>query len=131
MFAAPAIGSEVTVTVRQKNNYYFDKNPTFDTAFKGTVVTSNKWDAPNTIKLHTSNEKYPDSIIPLEWVVDIAYTDGTVPLQVEVDNNTKTWQIAGSKGAIYTVTRKFNRYSCTCTGFQFRKHCKHIDSVNG
>lgn len=38
-------------------------------------------------------------------------------------------QVAGSKGAVYHVTKRGENYSCTCSGFSFRRKCRHIDSV--
>jgi hypothetical protein len=37
--------------------------------------------------------------------------------------------VTGSNGTIYYVTRSTNTYVCTCSGFQFRRKCKHIDSI--
>lgn len=34
-----------------------------------------------------------------------------------------------SKEKEYIVSLKENSYSCTCTGFTFRGHCKHINAV--
>jgi hypothetical protein len=38
-------------------------------------------------------------------------------------------QVTGSNGAVYHVTKRGVNYSCTCSGFQFRHKCKHIDSI--
>ena len=40
-----------------------------------------------------------------------------------------TWQIVGSKGSTYTVEKTQTGYTCTCSGFKFRGHCKHIAAV--
>jgi len=40
-----------------------------------------------------------------------------------------SWQIAGSKGNSYTVEKTQTGYTCTCSGFKFRGHCKHIAAV--
>lgn len=38
-----------------------------------------------------------------------------------------TKQVKGSKGNVYTVTRRENgSWHCTCTGFHYRKNCRHI-----
>jgi len=39
------------------------------------------------------------------------------------------WTIKGSKGDSYTVTSKDGQWNCTCTGFGFRRKCKHIESA--
>jgi hypothetical protein len=36
-------------------------------------------------------------------------------------------RIAGSNGSFYEIYKNGANYSCTCTGFQFRKKCKHVE----
>jgi hypothetical protein len=36
-------------------------------------------------------------------------------------------QVAGSKGSVYQVNLDAN--TCTCTGFQYRGRCKHIEQA--
>jgi hypothetical protein len=38
--------------------------------------------------------------------------------------------ITGSNGSTYTVSKNGGRYSCTCTGFQFRRKCKHTQEFD-
>ena len=38
--------------------------------------------------------------------------------------------VKGSGGKEYFITKVGNKYNCTCTGFQFRHKCKHIEEVN-
>lgn len=41
-----------------------------------------------------------------------------------------TWQVANSKkNGFYTVTFDKRGWSCTCTGFGFRRACKHIEQT--
>ena len=42
----------------------------------------------------------------------------------------ETWEVQGSKGDIYTVSLLNGRYSCTCQGYLFRSHCKHIEQLS-
>jgi hypothetical protein len=34
------------------------------------------------------------------------------------------FEVMGSRGDVYAVDR-----NCTCPGFRYRRHCKHIDMV--
>lgn len=39
------------------------------------------------------------------------------------------WEVAGSKGNRYTVSLNNSNWSCTCPGFGFRGHCRHIEET--
>ena len=39
----------------------------------------------------------------------------------------RTWQVVGSRGTIYTVTESEGVRQCSCSGYQFRGRCKHLD----
>jgi hypothetical protein len=45
------------------------------------------------------------------------------------ENTAPTWTVTGSKGDKYTVTKEDNGFTCSCTGFQFRGKCKHIEQI--
>lgn len=40
-----------------------------------------------------------------------------------------TYEVKGSTGATYIVTKRKNAYYCSCTGFQFRGQCKHVEQI--
>jgi hypothetical protein len=42
----------------------------------------------------------------------------------------RAWQVAGSKGNIYTVTQELGTWSCTCSGFKFRGQCRHVEEIS-
>jgi hypothetical protein len=42
----------------------------------------------------------------------------------------ETWEVEGSKGNRYTVSRDSGRWSCTCPGHGFRGRCRHVDEVS-
>lgn len=44
------------------------------------------------------------------------------------DSNTRVFKIQSGEKE-YFVTKNIEKYSCTCTGFNFRAKCKHIDAV--
>jgi hypothetical protein len=39
-------------------------------------------------------------------------------------------EVSGSNGKKYFITGQGNVYQCTCSGFQFRRKCKHVDNIN-
>ena len=67
-------------------------------------------------------------MINLRHVRDIVYETGQV---TTIDDTGRIWEITGSRGDRYLVTRDARGYSCDCKGFQFRKSCRHITEVHG
>lgn len=56
---------------------------------------------------------------------DFVRTQERLPL---VESN--AWKVTGSTGNKYIVERDMlGSYSCTCLGFNFKKHCSHIDRI--
>lgn len=39
------------------------------------------------------------------------------------------WQVAGSKGNVYTVNLHNGQWTCTCPGHQFRRQCRHVEEL--
>lgn len=48
--------------------------------------------------------------------------------EVEEKPSGQTWTVTGSKGDQYIVSLDGERWSCTCSGFQFRSRCRHVDA---
>ena len=106
LYAAGVVGSEF--------NYY-----------TGTIMRE-KWFAVDEVGITTGNPDFPFRRINRERIVAVG--DKAVDFtQVPADREVRTF--TGSKGDTYTVTREGRRATCTCTGFQFRKKCKHVDEV--
>lgn len=48
--------------------------------------------------------------------------------QEPVEEQEGSWEVPGSKGTTYTVTRKDNHWTCTCVAGGFGKACKHVQA---
>jgi hypothetical protein len=38
-------------------------------------------------------------------------------------------EVVGSGGKVYYVTKRGANYLCTCSGFQFRHKCRHVEQI--
>ncbi|CAB4130093.1 Zinc finger, SWIM-type [uncultured Caudovirales phage] len=103
-----------------KSAYFFDISE-FE-LFEGEELPPPKWvSGIETLVLSTAIADFPFRLIPRSDIVEI---DG-IPYRGN-EPQQQTIEVAGSKGAVYQVTLGKQK-SCTCSGFQFRKHCKHIE----
>jgi hypothetical protein len=118
----PAINSQVVVTVRYRDIYYFAEKPYKLVTLTGKVVKSQKWVKADSFSLETTDKEYPVKIIPVSWVTDVKIISGKV-------DTVNVYNVVGSKGDKYTVTKSADQYSCTCVGFKFAAKCKHIQSI--
>ena len=50
--------------------------------------------------------------------------------EVKTEPVGRSWTVKGSKGDEYTVTELDGAWACTCSGFRFRGHCRHIEEAN-
>lgn len=117
-------GEVVELTVKERNT---NLNATSEFKFftlNGTIQRSAHYDPPETIRLFTADKRFPVSVIPTKNIVSVA--GKAVNLE---KTDSQTWDVVGSKGSHYTVTRIGSDYTCNCPGFGWRKHCKHIDGV--
>ena len=129
-FDKPAVGAIVRVKVRSRSHYYYRTADWTEEEYEGTVLPAAKWTRDTAFVLATPQfDRMPVRDIPLHDVVDLQYLNGAAATKSTVSSDVQTWSVAGSKGSNYTVTRQAGKYSCTCAGFGFRRHCKHVDSV--
>lgn len=84
-----------------------------------------KWVGEHELALTTGNPEWPVRVIQRDRIISI---DGRTVAQPA---SSKTLQkvVRGSKGDEYIVTKSGGRITCTCTGFQFRKNCKHTQEL--
>lgn len=92
--------------------------------YEGEQVPAFKWSEPGTVCLTTGDpffpvrQIHPDSIVS----IDDALVEAPKPKTEE-----RVLVVQGSKGSTYTVTVAPRGNSCTCSGFQFRRSCKHVN----
>lgn len=122
------LGQRVTITVehvlwpiRDRYAFYIPKTETYT----GTLVHQ-PWFESNEIGITTDLEWLPFRRIKINRIVKVG--DEAVSHQLTSSENTVI-TVPGSKGNTYTVTKQFGKASCTCTGYSFRKTCKHLSLV--
>jgi len=112
----------ISITVRSPAPkgaiFYYEPSTSI---FTGTLIPNPEWVADDCITMQLEDGSL--AVIPKQEIV------GQPP---EPDKaSAASYQVKGSKGNLYTVTRTGKIWSCTCTGFQFRKDCKHIREAKG
>ena len=94
--------------------------------YTGTVVKIHKWLTDREFCM-TGDEAWPIRVINLGMVRDMRILEGT---GTDVDSSVQTWEVKGSRGDRYLVTRDAAGWTCDCKGFQFRKNCRHITEIS-
>lgn len=127
----PAVGTKVKITTRHRKRSYWHPDRDYeDFEIVGEILPSFKWLSPQ--EFVVSNAKHPQgsSVVNLANVIDFKDLSGkTIKISLPKDDY-KEWTFTGSKGNSYLVIRSQGRYNCTCAGFTFRKHCKHIQEAS-
>jgi hypothetical protein len=122
MIARPDVGSMIEVTVTDPFAGRMIPPQPDTRQYQGCVVKSDRWLTDQEFAM-TGDARYPVRVINLRWVRDIDYQSGQGST---VDNSVKTWEVTGSRGDRYLVTRNSSGYTCDCKGFQFRGSCRHV-----
>ena len=129
--AVPKIGSRVRVTTMYPNTYaYRGENNNYVTYTREGVVVQSIFRDPFMFAVETGAPDHPVSEFNAksQHVVKIELLMGTAE---KVATDSKAWKVKSSKGnKFYLVTRVNGKFSCTCTGFEFRKDCKHVGAVS-
>lgn len=121
-----------TVTIKVKNvlwpwrHLYTDnvRIPQFN-HYTGTIVRQ-KWYDANEIGITADDGHVKVRRISRENIVSV--NDVAVDY-VLIKSGRAEILVTGSKGDTYTVTKENGKATCTCSGFQFRKTCKHAQGV--
>lgn len=98
--------------------WFFEQPEFFE--YEGEEVAV-KWLRPDQIALSTGNPEFPFRVISRNKIVSI----NNKPVE-QKESQVKTFNVKGSKGDSYTVTIGNGKSHCTCSGFQFRRTCKHV-----
>ena len=108
----PNIDSNVTVTVKFG-----------DTAreYSGTVLKPFRWLTDRQFAM-SGDREMPVRVIDAHYITNLLVHSGATR---SVSTASVVRQVAGSRGAVYTVTHDSRGVRCSCPGFQFRKSCKH------
>jgi len=129
----PDIGTFVEVEVidsAYSRKHVYEKpwliSPTFKC--KGKVLPSPSWQK-NGGFLNISADFGTQGIrqISLDKIVSIIIVTNLNSVQHKpIVQHHKSWTVKSSNGNEYTITEFAGKRKCTCTGFSFRKKCKHI-----
>ncbi len=133
----PKVGTWVRVQTDYsdaKKNFHWVIRRKYESV--GRVVESQDWEGENTFALLTNDSKMRIKTIDLKYVTSIEVikaqklheeTNGAFKATlVEEKSAARTFEIKGSKGNTYIVTKdKFN-WSCTCIAGERGKRCKHV-----
>ena len=118
----PTVGSRIKVrTSYSQGPAMIPPQPAFH-EYEGEVLTPYKWLSDREFCM-SGNTEWPIRVISMGLVEDIQLISGEFK---EVNTGVQSFEVEGSKGKKYTVTRLQTGWSCTCPGFQFRKSCKHV-----
>ena len=129
--AVPKVGSRVRVTTMYPNTYaYRGEFDNYVTNTREGVVVPSIFKDPFMFAVHTGDHDHPVSEFNAKslHVVQIEVVKGE---STQVATDKKAWKVKSSDGKkFYLVTLVGGKFSCTCTGFEFRKDCKHIGAVS-
>jgi len=120
--------SQITVRTRLYQPSYHRPDPYCEHEIIGEQLDNIKWLKPDEIAV--TNPKHPNGFSILHkknivWIKDLQGKKSTV----KIDPEYRQWTVNGSKGNTYLVIRQKGQYNCTCTGFTYRKSCRHIIEV--
>jgi hypothetical protein len=112
----PTVDSTVTVTLEFTHG---------SKTFTGRVLKPYRWLSDRQFTLSGDTEM-PVRVIDGRYVTSLVVHSGS---SLSVDTGVRVRQVAGSRGAVYTVTHDNRGIRCTCPGFQFRKSCRHLSET--
>jgi hypothetical protein len=123
------LGEEVTLKVMNpmwpyRTAYAFPQ-PEFN-VYTGTVMRE-KWFKPDEVGITTGQKDFPFRRIERNRIVEVNGVE--TKFQEAKELPVIRLRVEGSKGNIYEVVQDQTGSSCTCPGFKFRGHCKHLEEL--
>lgn len=67
--------------------------------------------------------------VPSDTTLEEAYAAWECTQKTPEKSPRQEYLVEGSKGAIYKVVSQDGKWTCTCSGFGFRKSCKHVTDI--
>jgi len=119
----PNIGWEEPTVFRIKTDKILMKGN-----FENPVLNNGR-NATKNLSYHTDPHI---ALIDILNVKNIRYTDRDEEIEKKDINipSSLEREISGSKpGSTYVVSFKNNNWACTCSGFGFRRSCRHVNEV--
>lgn len=126
MIQIPTKDSKVRVTVRYSQGPNMIPPQPGSHIFEGVVVPNYKWLNDRQFCI-TGDDTMKVRVIDMNLVNDIELLSGDMK---SVDTTVKVFEVSGSKGNKYIVTKDSKGWDCTCPGFTFRKSCKHVSELS-
>lgn len=122
----PTVGSVVKIRTRyMQGPSMIPPLPNF-VEYQGKVLPKYKWLTDREFCL-TGTDEWPIRVINMEYVQDLELISGDLK---EISTDVEVFEVPGSKGNKYIVTRNKSGWNCTCPGFQFRRQCKHVSELS-
>lgn len=128
MFKRPEVGDVVTVSTRHRSNLLGQEwdDRTYENV---SVVENDNWTKPDEFCIPGGHLPWMSKrTINLSNVTSLIINGREG--EVDTNSNIEFVNVKGSKGNIYSVTKIGGvAKECTCPGFTYRKHCKHLTTA--
>jgi frataxin-like iron-binding protein CyaY len=122
----PQPGSVIEVELE----YAMDRNMipprTGRKVYRGEVLKSYRWLTDREFCM-SGDDSWPIRVINLGNVVRMEFESGS---GIQLNTQARVWEVTGSGGNRYLVSRDSQGWSCDCRGFQFRRNCRHITEIS-
>lgn len=122
MMQVPTVGSKVKIKLSfSQGKSMIPPIPSF-IEYEGIVLHPYKWLTDREFCL-SGDKDWPVRVIAIDRVLNLELVSGELKT---LNLEHKVYNVNGSKGNKYIVTKSKSKWDCTCPGFSFRKTCKHV-----